>query len=670
MLLALPIIAVAVASYIQFAFIGRDGFGVFRPLTWNALEDLKGIMRRRMPSWMQPISAGVLKLTLSAPIPTNDLPAATSNQTLTVVTPPEISKSYFNDPLFGIPTWIVFRSQEIQGTYFFDTLCGVVAFLCLAGIYVFWTRLMTLTSKAFVCDGQQKRTGEPKSPNTMHSVAHPLVSMTGTLDSVSELISLNSPATGLHDSALGTADISGSISPRLPIASTVPELRFDPLVLSSSLPPATTSQPVWDELRVSPIESPNEMDVDLSRYWHREVMVMEGVPFITNRPRTAPGSYGQWNAIGSGPSSTGLSRTGGPNNGLIYATPGWLSSSPRKFPDSQVPVVPRVTVGEYQEPSKAPTVDCCTCVEKPDNYPSGTRPLQDVSTSRGLAMDISAEGSLDISGSTFGEPRPIPSDSIASMCVSTIQDSSGDSTLSVIPETEYSETPRGDTPYLLHTQVDSGSREGDLVPASTTSAPWVGLDASNDSLVQICSSPATRNIVLDETRGATPLVIPGLSGVPLVNHLDHDNAWTTHIVNGAGLESLTDHTAVDRGALGKGDPYIYSECMEHLRTSSISSTSIGWMSQCSASTHPGTPLITPSNSLPSVVQLDESLYPKVSPNEPGSTMDFLFEKQLSQASSLPSSTQGGSFAPGANTLDSFAELKRCARFSTIGPMLK
>ncbi|CAE6496670.1 unnamed protein product [Rhizoctonia solani] len=664
MLLALPIIAVAVASYIQFAFIRRDGFGVFRPLTWDALEDLKGIMRRRMPFWMQPISAGAPKLTLSAPIPTNDLSAATSNQIPTVVTPPEISKSYFNDPLFGIPTWIIFRSQEIQGTYFFNILCGAVAFLCLAGIYVFWTRLMV------VYDGQQKRAGEPKSPNTMHSVARPLVSMASTLDSVSELISPSSPATGLRDSALGAVDISGPISPRLPIAPTVPGSRLDPLMLSSSLPPATTSQPIWDELRVSPIESPNEMDVDLSRYWHREVMVMEGVPFITNRPRTAPRSYGQWNAIGLGPSSIGLNRTGDPDNGLIYATPGWLSSSTRKFPDSQVPLIPRVTIEEYQEPSKAPTVDCCTCVGKPDNYPSGTRPLQDVSTSRDLAMDISAEGSLDISGSTFGEPRPIPSDSIASMCVSTIQDSSGDSTLCVIPETEYFETPRGGTPYLLHTQVDSGSREGDLVPASTTFASWVGLDASNDSLVQICSSPATRNVVLDETRGATPLVIPGLSGVPLINHLDHDNAWTTHIVNGAGLESLTDDTGVDPGASGKGDLYIYSECMEHLRTSSISSTSIGWMSQCSASTHPDTPLITPSNSLPSAVQLDESLCPKVSPNEPGSTMDFLFEKQLSQASSLPSSTQGVSFAPGANTLDSFAELKRCTRFSTIGPMLK
>lgn len=141
MLLALPIIAVVVASYIQFAFIRHDGFGLFRPLVWDALEDLKEIMRRRMPFWMQPISAGILKLTLPAPIPTSGLSVVPSNQTLSVVPPLEGLKSYFNSPPFGIPAWIFLRSQEIQKTYLFIVFCGAVTFLSLEGIYALWTLL-------------------------------------------------------------------------------------------------------------------------------------------------------------------------------------------------------------------------------------------------------------------------------------------------------------------------------------------------------------------------------------------------------------------------------------------------------------------------------------------------------------------------------------------------
>ncbi|CAE6479005.1 unnamed protein product [Rhizoctonia solani] len=613
MLLALPIIAVAVASYIQFAFIQNDGFKWFRPMMWDALEDLQGIMRRRMPLWMLPISAGITKLGLPAPILTNNASAAaSSNQTLMAVPSPGVSISGFNVFSSEILTWIV--------------LCGAMACLCLAGICALWNLLGTPTWKPATRD-QQKPTGEPKLTDKMHPIDHPWVPTPSVLVSISELASPNQPSTDSYNSVRSVMRIPGPIN-RLPMAPTVPESRLNPPLLDST--PATADKSTWDKLRVpSSTESPNAMDMYMSRYWRGKLMNINGVPYNSAQSRMAHRKF----SIGHGLRSAGSGCDEKTDAGIVHSTPSRLPAIREEPPNIRILVLSRKVVGVCQEPSKASSVDHSTCTQR-----QVKRPLE-----AGLPQDAPVAIKP-----TINEPEASPGVGNLDPSVSTTCVLSGDSTpLKVSGPTEHFDSIGG-TPNLIQVQVDLRDDEANLVPGSAASSTWVGSLALRGSLVHPCSNTATR------TNEIEPSTMQDMDDHSSVDAFDHDNAWANDDADSLELFSI-DGMAPDASNRDHAAAYDYSECIERLCACSDSSTSIGWMSQRSLSPVSDTPLITPSNSMPQVSRIDKPSCSEELLDVPGSNMDFIFESQLSQSASLL--TQHGSPSVDTDKLDSFVQVQ-------------
>ncbi|KAJ1306379.1 hypothetical protein OPQ81_007384 [Rhizoctonia solani] len=524
MLLALPVIAAIFVSYIQFTFIRRDGYEWLRPLVWDALEDIKGIMRRRIPLWMQPLPAATTKLTLPAPIATDDLPVATTNQTLMNITQGKVPIFGFDNTLFDVPARIVLRLQEIRGTSLFYPLCGATLFLCVAGFYTLWALLSKLRSFS-VRNEMQEDTGRLKSTTIVHSVA-PQIS---ALASFSEPISPNPPVTDLRKSASGAARVPGFVTPGLPMTPYVPESCLEPPVLGSSFPPATASESTWEELRVpSLIKSTDALDVDPSGRWHPEVMMIGSGPCYSVQSPVVPKEYGRRNTTSRTLPSTGSNRAKESDTGISC-------SKPREFsvigevPNSQSPVIPLITVEEYQEPSKTPTVGSSNCAGEPVECRLETGLHPNVLATHAVAMDDSAEGSSAIGQWAKDEPESTLGDldvsklgtSFSIVCVR-----SGDSTPRAAPETtERPESSVGSTPDLLHIQTGSRDLEESLVSRSTTPATWVGFVALRDSLIHLCSSSTTQRSISGATDGITPSTMQDMDDFSTVNLLDHDSVW-------------------------------------------------------------------------------------------------------------------------------------------------
>ncbi|KAF8757739.1 hypothetical protein RHS01_03615 [Rhizoctonia solani] len=250
MLFALPIIVAAVATYIQFAFIQGDEYEWLRPLVWNALEDMKGVMRHHMPSWMYPISAGDPRPTLPAPIPTNSSLLATNNQSLATGTPKQVSTLCLIHVPYETSGWMILHYQNICRTYFFNAICGMAVFLCLAG---FVACLVTPTIR----DCAQNRT---EKPNTASSLV--LIPPIDILDF--ELILPNRPASSQYN-----VKPNASSSPRL--RPTTPESHFSSAVVNTNFSPAATPASVWKDLRISsPVTTSNEMPRSMARHWRRD----------------------------------------------------------------------------------------------------------------------------------------------------------------------------------------------------------------------------------------------------------------------------------------------------------------------------------------------------------------------------------------------------------------
>ncbi|CAE6481464.1 unnamed protein product [Rhizoctonia solani] len=614
MLLALPIIFVAVASYIQFAFIQNDGFKWFRPLMWDALEDLQVIMRRRMPLWMLPISAGIPKLGLPAPILTKSA-TASGNQTLMAVPSLGVSVSGFNVFPFDISAWIV--------------LCGTIVCLCLAGIYALWNPLETPNWKAATRDSLQEPAEIPKLTDTMHHIARPLVPTPGVLVSISELVSPNQLSVDSYNSVHSVTRILGPIN-RLPMAPTVPGSRLDPPLLNST--PATAGKSTWDKLRVlSSTESPNAMDAYMSRYWRGKLMNINGVPHNSAQARMAHMKL----SVSHGLRSAGPGRAEKTDTGVVYSTPSRLPAIREEPPNIRIFFLPRRVVNVRQEPSNTSSVDLSTCT-----YRQVERPLE-----AGPPGDVPV-----VIKPTIDEPEASPGVGNLDTGVSTTCVSSEDSTLLAVPgPTEHADSPIGGTPDLIQVQVDLRDDEANLVPGSAASSTWVGLVALRGSLAHPCSNPATHT---DESEPSDTRDMNDHSPIDF----DHENAWANDDADSLEPFSIdgTD-MAPDASNRDHATDYGYSECIERLCTCSDSSTSIGWMSQRSLSPVSDTPLITPSNSMPQVSRTDKPSCPKEPLDVPGSNMDFIFESQLSQSAS--SLTQYGSLSVDTDKLDSFVKVQ-------------
>ncbi|CAE6456371.1 unnamed protein product [Rhizoctonia solani] len=652
MLLAIPIIAAVVASYFQFTLIRNVGYRVFQPLMWDALEDLKGIMRRRMPFWMRPISAAASRLGLPSPIPTNDSTVIT-NQTV-VSTPPEVSISGFDNFPFELPA---------QKTYYFSALCGAFVLLCLAGSYVLLTSIVTPASKASPRDHQQEYAMDVKSETAVHPVVHPSVPQIITLESVSGLISSKALAVDSADSAPSALGVSGPVNMRMPMAPIVPESHLELPIIGSTLPPASASESTWEELRVpSPTGSPDVEDPDLSRYWHREVVIMEGFPYDPVRARTGLRRRVRQDTTGRGLCATGSSRATEVDTGAIRSTPSGLPVIREESPNSQMPVIPQIIVEEYQKSSNASMVDGSTCPERSAKCPLETRSPQDAPVVLHPVADVSTRGGMAINESTTGQTKDISGGLDAG--ISAVYDSTGSSTLEA---TEHPESLVGGTPDLLQIQIDLRDLERNLARGSTASATWVGFVALRDSLVRFCSDPTARNGPSQGSAGGTAYsIMEDIDDFLPVSLPVHANAWANDSVHSLEPLAPTDSTSMTPDASEQDvvHAFAYSE-RERLRTFSNSSTSLGWMSQRSGSTHPDTPLITPSNSVPHVSQPDEPSCLEDPANISSPSMDFIFEDQLSQTTSPAPSTEYGSPLEGATGLDSFADIQPSGSASTL-----
>ncbi|CAE7103737.1 unnamed protein product [Rhizoctonia solani] len=234
---------------------------------------------------------------------------------------------------------------------------------------------------------------------------------------------------------------------------------------------------------------------------------------------------------------------------------------------------------------------------------------------------------------------------------STAPASCGNSTLLAAHElTEGSESSIGDTPGCSHIQMDSCDLEESPGIGSATTTTWVESMALRDTL----SRPTTQNVILDATDGTKPPSMQDVGDLLPVKSFDHENAWANHDVENSEIPIDSAGVPLDSPDRENVNAYDYSECIERLCTCSGSSTSLGWMSQCSASTGLGSPLVTPSNSLPHLSQVD-----RPSTEEPhdvqSSCMDVIFESQLSQTGSS-SPPQPGSPSMDTSRFDSVVQI--------------
>ncbi|CAE6394014.1 unnamed protein product [Rhizoctonia solani] len=423
MLLALPIILVAVASYIQFAFIQGDGYEWFRPFVWDALEDLMGIMRRRMPLWMQPISMGDPRLMLPAPIPTKDLFSAIDNQSLVTNTSSEVSISGFIHTPFETLEWTVLRFQDIRKTYFFNILCGVTVFLCLAGLRAWLVDFKPTTRSCL-----QKCTQKSKANSSS-----PLVPPAYILDF--ELILPNRQTLGRRNTTPQTI-----LSP--PMGPTTPEYHIGSAVLDIASTPATAPESTWRGLRIrSPATTPNGIIRDLSRHWRRDCSYAKGGdPCTTSRGRTKSGSYHQ--------------------------------------PNSRISAMPRITVNESPKSSSTAIADICSRTGQPTKRHLGIESLEDT-TSHGSPANGSNGCNLVVS-------EPTPGDLLvgnSGIGISTVPDPSGDSTPRATPISPGCHVSFiNGTLNLVQTPINLCAEEI-LDPTPLVSASWVESIALRDSLV-------------------------------------------------------------------------------------------------------------------------------------------------------------------------------------------
>ncbi|KAG8693173.1 hypothetical protein FRC11_003104, partial [Ceratobasidium sp. 423] len=310
------------------------------------------------------------------------------------------------------------------------------------------------------------------------------------------------------------------------MAPIVPGSRLEPPVLDSTLPPVTASESTWEELRApSSIEPPDAADPDLSRHWHREVMIVEGVPYDPERARMGLRRHVRQDTTGRGLCTTGLSRTRGVDTGVIYSTPSRLPAIREESPNSQTPVIPQIIVEENQESPNASMLDGSTCLKPSVEHPLETKSLRDALVVRHPVADDSTRGRLAISESATGD---------LDAGISTVHDSSGDSTPSVVPEgTEHPESPIGGTPDLLQIQIDLRDLEGNSALGSAASASWVGFVALRDSLIHLGSNLTAQNRSLsqDSTDGTAHSTMEDIDDFSPISQFAHDNAWANDNVD-------------------------------------------------------------------------------------------------------------------------------------------
>ncbi|QRW16733.1 hypothetical protein RhiXN_04735 [Rhizoctonia solani] len=409
MLFALPIIVAAVATYIQFAFIQGDEYEWLRPLVWNALEDMKGVMRHHMPSWMYPISAGDPRPTLPAPIPTNSSLLATNNQSLATGTPKQVSTLCLIHVPYETSGWMILHYQNICRTYFFNAICGMAVFLCLAG---FVACLVTPTIR----DCAQNRT---EKPNTASSLV--LIPPIDILDF--ELILPNRPASSQYN-----VKPNASSSPRL--RPTTPESHFSSAVVNTNFSPAATPASVWKDLRISsPVTTSNEMPRSMARHWRRDFSCIT--------------SGGPCSCI------TSLSR---------------MNSEPCHHPKSQM--VPQTTTEGFSEPSNTKTVDLGPLTGEATRINLKTGPLEDIQR-----HDSPFRGSKErdlVAESIYQDSALGNSDIISSSG----HDSSVDSTPRAAPRLiGCCKSSIESMPTMVRTSIDPHA-EGTSNLASVVSASW------------------------------------------------------------------------------------------------------------------------------------------------------------------------------------------------------
>ncbi|CAE6506548.1 unnamed protein product [Rhizoctonia solani] len=605
MLFALPLIAAAVVSYIQFAFIRDNGYKWFQPMMWEALEDLKGIMRRRMPLWMMSISAGIPRLMLPAPIPFSGLCVDADD----------------DQALMAVPS-----HEETQGTYSFDTFFAAMLTLCLTIVYTVWILSATSTSKVAASDHQRNPI---RKPRLVVIVYHPAAPSPGILAPVSELVSPDQAIAEPRNSVPSPTRILGPIHSSLPIVPNVLGSRVTQPLLNSA--PAIANESIWRELRVP---SSNAMNTATSGYWRRVIMVIERTPYNSAQLRMAHRKY----KIGYGTHSAGADRGEETGTGF-HSTSSGLPAIRDEPLNTGTPFIPRTTV-EGQQLSTTSSVDLPTRTERQIEPSLKMGSPQDVPPAVSETSDLEVTKSGLVASLDTG---------ISAVCTS----STGSTSLEAPELIEYSKSTVGCTLDLLQTRNDLGDREENLVSGCAASTAWGGLVALRDSLARPLSNPDTRTVV-DES---TPLTEQDTGDHSSFDSFHHDNAWANDdtdslepfLTNGSGI-------TLEASNPNNANAYDYSKCNGRLCTSSDSFTSIGSMS-CSSSTRPDTPLITPSSSMPQVSRGDEISCAEGSLDAPVSSTDFVFGSQLSQTAPSSPPIQHGASSMDTGGLNSLPQVQ-------------